>query len=87
MAMNLIRAFTGHPASVGESYTEHLFRALYFGLRMVFAGLACLVHGVLPFLFVTVGSRTIRRLAHRLERRQPTLSTTAMPAAEAARSA
>jgi len=42
---------------------------------------------VLPFLFVTVGSRTIRRLAHRIERRQPVESATAMPAAEPARSA
>ncbi len=33
--MNLIRAFTEHPASVGESYGEHLFRATYFGTRMV----------------------------------------------------
>ncbi|HEY4447365.1 MAG TPA: DUF6356 family protein [Steroidobacteraceae bacterium] len=64
--MNLIRAFTGHPASVGESYFEHLFRALYFGVRMVFAGLACLVHGVLPFLFVRTGSRAIAELNDRM---------------------
>jgi len=65
-AMNLIRAFTGHPASVGESYAEHLFRALYFGVRMVFAGLACVVHGVLPFLFVRTGSRAIAELNDRM---------------------
>jgi len=64
--MNLIRAFTGHPASVGESYAEHLFRALYFGVRMIFAGLACLVHGVLPFLFVRTGSRAIAELNDRM---------------------
>jgi Family of unknown function (DUF6356) len=64
--MNLIRAFTGHPASVGESYGEHLGRAWYFGLRMVFAGIACLVHGVLPFLFVCTGSRAITQLNDRM---------------------
>ena len=64
--MNLIRAFTEHPASVGESYTEHLFRALCFGLRMVFAGVACVVHGVLPFLFVRTGSRAIAELNDRM---------------------
>jgi len=64
--MNLIRAFSEHPASVGESYTEHLFRALYFGARMVFAGIACLVHGVLPFLFVRTGSRAIAELNDRM---------------------
>lgn len=64
--MNLIRAFTEHPASVGESYGEHLGRATGFGLRMVFAGLACLVHGVLPFLFQRTGSRAIAELNDRM---------------------
>ena len=64
--MNLIRAFTEHPASVGESYLEHLLRAMYFGIRMVFAGVACLVHGVLPFLFVRTGSRAIAELNDRM---------------------
>ena len=64
--MNLIRAFTEHPASVGESYTEHLFRAMCFGMRMVFAGVACLLHGVLPFLFVRTGSHAIAELNDRM---------------------
>jgi hypothetical protein len=64
--VNLIRAFTEHPASVGESYSEHLFRAVYFGTRMVLAGAACLVHGVLPFLFVRTGSRAIAELNDRM---------------------
>ena len=64
--MNLIGAFTEHPASVGESYGEHLGRAWFFGLRMVFAGIACLVHGVLPFLFVRTGSRAITELNDRM---------------------
>ena len=64
--MDLIRAFTEHPASVGESYTQHLFRALCFGTRMVLAGIACVVHGVLPFLFVRTGSRAIAELNDRM---------------------
>ena len=64
--MNLLRAFTQHPASVGESYPEHLLRAMYFGVRMVFAGLACVIHGVLPFLFVRTGSRAIADLNDRM---------------------
>jgi len=64
--MSLLRAFTEHPASVGESYGEHLFRAVCFGTRMVFAGLACLLHGVLPFLFVRTGSRAIAELNDRM---------------------
>jgi hypothetical protein len=64
--VNIIRAFTEHPGSVGESYSEHLLRAVYFGTRMVFAGVACLVHGVLPFLFVRTGSRAIAELNDRM---------------------
>jgi uncharacterized protein DUF6356 len=64
--MNLIRAFTEHPASVGESYGEHLCRATYFGARMVFAGFACLLHGLLPFLCVRTGSRAIAELNDRM---------------------
>jgi hypothetical protein len=65
-SMDLIRAFTEHPTSVGESYGEHLLRAVCFGVRMLFTGLACLVHGFLPFLFVHTGSRTITELNHRM---------------------
>ena len=64
--MSLIRAFTEHPASVGESYGEHMGQALGFGSRMVLAGLACLIHGVLPFLFVRTGSRAIAELNDRM---------------------
>lgn len=56
------RLFTEHPRSVGETYTEHMQSAFAFGTRMLGAGLACLTHGVFPFLFVKTGSTTIRHL-------------------------
>ena len=56
------RCFTAHPATVGENYGTHLGRASVFGLRMMLAGAACVVHGLLPFLFVRTGSRTISEL-------------------------
>lgn len=62
----LRKAFTEHPASVGETYTEHLVHATGFGLRMIAGGLACLLHGVLPFLFVRTGSQQIRTLHDRM---------------------
>jgi len=54
--------FTEHPQSVGESYLEHMDSAFSFGGRMVAAGVACLLHGIFPFLFVKTGSATIRHL-------------------------
>ena len=64
--MDPLRPFTEHPASVGESYGEHLLMAVSFGARMICAGLACLLHGLLPFLFVRTGSRTITELNERM---------------------
>lgn len=58
--------FTEHPASVGESYGQHLHHAGYFGIRMVFAGFACLIHAILPFLFVKTGSLAITELHHKM---------------------
>ena len=53
-------SFTEHPASVGETYGEHMVSAWGFGARMALGACACFVHGTLPFLCVTTGSRTIR---------------------------
>lgn len=60
--MDPLRAFTEHPASVGESYFGHLLQASRFGLRMIGAGLACLAHGLFPFLCVTRGSDALSAL-------------------------
>ena len=56
------KAFTEHPASVGETYGQHLVHACSFGVRMVLGGFACMLHGLLPFLFVRTGSRQIQTL-------------------------
>jgi len=63
MSINL---FTDHPASVGETYGEHLQAAGGFGLRMILGGMACLLHGLLPFLFIRTGSSTIALLHERM---------------------
>ena len=65
--MSLFRSlFIEHPTSVDETYLQHCSSALSFGARMIVAGLACMVHGVLPAVFVTRGSDTIRTLHDRM---------------------
>jgi hypothetical protein len=59
-------SFTEHPTAVGESYLEHLRAASGFGIAMIRGGAACLIHGVLPFLHTTTGSRTVSRLHDRM---------------------
>ena len=62
----LLGAFTDHPASVNETYFQHMGMAFGFGSRMLIAGLACLMHGLFPFLFVRTGSKTINELHGRM---------------------
>lgn len=61
-----MKAFTEHPASVGESYFEHLGSAWGFASTMAVAAMACLLHGLFPFAFQTSGSRRIRELHQRM---------------------
>ena len=56
------RLFTEHPRSVGETYLGHLRFAARFGTSMIVGGLACLLHGILPFCLTTSGSRRVRAL-------------------------
>jgi Family of unknown function (DUF6356) len=74
--MNVLRAFTEHPASVGETYLEHLGCALGFAVRMMLGGIACAIHAVLPFLFVRTGSGVVIDLYDRMvvNRRRTPLS-------------
>ncbi len=60
------RLFTEHPRSVDESYLQHLMVALSFSVRLALAALACLIHALLPFLFVKTGSRMIALLHDRM---------------------
>ncbi|MDZ5650747.1 MULTISPECIES: DUF6356 family protein [Nitrospirillum] len=55
----LRKLFIDHPSSVQESYGEHALVATSFGVRMLLGGMACLVHAIVPGLFVRTGSGII----------------------------
>jgi hypothetical protein len=59
--------FTQHPREVGESYLQHAAFACRYGVKMTLGGIAALLHGFLPFLFKTTGSRITRELNATLE--------------------
>ena len=58
----LNKLFREHPAEVGESYGEHFRAAGGFGIKMIGGGIACVVHAIVPGLFITTGSGTVNRL-------------------------
>ena len=62
----MFRAFTDHPASVGESYLQHMGSASWFAMTMFTGGLACLLHAIFPFACQKSGSRRIRLLHERM---------------------
>jgi hypothetical protein len=62
----MLRAFTDHPATVGENYLEHLGSASGFARTMLVGAVACLLHGIFPFAFQKAGSRRIVELHQRM---------------------
>jgi hypothetical protein len=60
------RLFTDHPATVDETYSQHFLAAAGFGFRMIWGGIVCLVHAVIPGAFATAGSDMICELHERM---------------------
>lgn len=66
----MLDAFNRHPKEVGETYTEHLRHAGGFGLEMLVAGLACLIHAIFPFWFEKTASLCVQRLHRQMTARR-----------------
>ena len=62
----LHKLFVAHPASVEESYFEHMGFALRFAFWLGVAALAALVHAVFPAACEKTASRIVTRLHGRI---------------------
>ncbi len=51
-----------HLEAVNETYFQHMAHAGGFGFKMIGAGAACLIHGLIPSLCCTTGSRAVTEL-------------------------
>lgn len=81
------RLFTSHPASVDESYGQHLVAAAGFGFRMIWGGLVCLVHAVIPGVCSTKGSEMIGELHDRMVVNRRVAAQSAQPRLQTRRAA
>lgn len=63
------RLFLDHPATVNESYFQHMRFAFGFAFWLAVAACAALIHAVIPALCETTASRILRRLHDRITRR------------------
>ncbi len=57
-----LQSFTAHPASVNESYFQHLCFAARFSIRLFAAAFAALVHAIVPAWFETTASDLIKAM-------------------------
>jgi Family of unknown function (DUF6356) len=62
MRAMLDRYFLAHPRSVNESYLQHAGVALRISMLLFGAALAAFVHALVPCLFKTTASSTIKTL-------------------------
>lgn len=65
----LAAIFLDHPATVNETYFQHMRFAFGFAFWLGTAALAALVHAVIPALCETTASRILKRLTARIESR------------------
>ncbi|MDW3184184.1 DUF6356 family protein [Roseobacter sp.] len=63
------RIFLSHPATVDETFFQHMLFALRFALSLFAAAGAALVHAFVPCLFEKTASRIITQLHVRIHNR------------------
>lgn len=59
-----------HLKEINETYFEHMRFAQRCGFRMIVAGIACVVHSIIPDIFVTTASDTLKNLTEEINQRK-----------------
>ncbi len=72
--MSITSHFTDHPRSVDETYFEHMNFAGGYGLHLIAAGCAAMIHAVLPFAFERTASAAVAALHQHAHGRNPDLT-------------
>jgi len=62
--------FTEHPRSLGMSWAGHGLGAAKIGASLIGAGLACLVHAVVPGWFSQTAGRTVTGIYEHMTQRR-----------------
>ena len=53
---------SSHLKDTNEGYFQHMVCAAKYGIRMILAGIACIIHAIIPDLFVTTASDTMKNI-------------------------
>ena len=62
------RLFIDHPRSLGLSWAGHGAGAIRIGSRLIGAGLAALVHAVIPGVFTDTAGRIVTETYHYIQK-------------------
>ena len=62
--------FTKHPHSIGETYLEHMKKALNTAIKVQLVVFIILTHAIFPFLFEHLGSDEIEKINDELQHRR-----------------
>ena len=64
------KLFSDHPHLNNESYLGHMTTAGYYGFKMIFAGFACVIHSIFPFIFKSSASGCAKEINKAVEKRK-----------------
>jgi hypothetical protein len=64
------RLFVEHPRSLGLSWAEHGSGAVRIGAELIGAGLAAIVHAVVPGWFTETAGRSVTRIYDHIQSRK-----------------
>ena len=64
------RLFLDHPRSLGMSWAAHGVGAVKIGAELVGAGVACIVHALVPGWFTQTAGKTVERMHDHMVKRK-----------------
>lgn len=64
------RLFADHPRSLGMSWASHGVGAVRISAELIGAGLACLIHAIVPGWFTQTAGRTVERMHDHMIKRK-----------------
>ena len=66
----LATMFLAHPRSLGMSWASHGIGAVKIGATLIGAGLACLIHAIVPAWFTQTAGKTVSGLHEHMVQRK-----------------
>jgi hypothetical protein len=64
------RIFSEHPRSLGMSWASHAVGAVGISVRLIGAGVACLIHAIVPAWFTETAGRTVASMYEHMHARK-----------------